>query len=193
MESYKLLEKISQLNPSVTHFLLRLYKTNLNPFIDKKGDFSYEWISVENLDAIGEKILEYESKSFLVGLSSIVMTETGIQSLLFLDFCIDQSESIEKDLQRKINFLEKSNELKYSIKGWLIKTNESYHFLGMTITSPENFIHFLGVSLLFREKNQPVLVDDRWLGHSLKKRYATIRLGHKENQNYPCVISCIDQ
>jgi hypothetical protein len=153
MFSYELLSTIAEANPNVTHFVVRLYKNGLNPFFDIKGDFEYEWISVASLINFGKKIEEYEDLGYLVGLASIVMTTHGLQSLLVLDFSVSKSEAARRDILSKLTLFNTSNDVSYSVDGWLIETNTSYHFLGKYITSQENFRNFLGSSLLFRHKD----------------------------------------
>ena len=189
MYSYQLLTSIAEANPTITHFLLRLYKQTLNPFINHKDDFSYDFVSIDTLDTIEQKILTYESQGYMVGLTSIVMTIRGIQSLLLLDFSVPQSPEAEQELCTKIHTFNTSGDASYKMDGWLIQTNVSYHYLGLYITSQENFRHFLGSSLLFRHKDQKhFIVDDRWLGHQLKGGYGAIRIGHKDGVEYPKVV-----
>lgn len=189
MYSYQLLRSIAETNPSLTHFLLRLYKQTLNPFVDRKGDFSYVFIGVDDLEKVEEIILNYENQGFMVGLTSIVMTTRGMQSLILLDFSIEQSKEVEKELVDKLTIFNQSGDISYRLDGWLIKTNASYHYLGKYMTSQENFRHFLGSSLLFRHKDQKhFVVDDRWLGHQLKRGYGSIRIGHKSDVDYPSLL-----
>ena len=125
----------------------------------------------------------------MIGLTSMVMTEKGIQSLLMLDYSLPQSTKAEKEISEKISIYNQSGDAPYRMEGFLIRTNDSYHYLGKHITSKENFIHFLGSALLFRENNQTnFVVDDRWLGHSLKKGFGTIRIGKKDGKEFPLVI-----
>lgn len=190
MFSYQLLFAIAEVNPELTHFVLRLYKNTLNPFIDTKGDFSYAWISVFTLDDLERKIEAYEEEGYLVSLTSIVMTTRGLQSLLMLDFSVPKSDEAKADIISKISTFNTSGDVLYKINGWLIETNTSYHFLGKHTTSQENFRNFLGSSLLFRHKDQNYfIVDDRWLGHQLKKGYGSIRIGHKERGEFPKVVA----
>ena len=190
MYSYQLLSQITEANPTLTHFVLRLYKTTLNPFVDTKGDFSYHFIDVVSLDSIEKQIADFERQGFMVGLTSMVMTTRGMQSLLVLDFSVLQSKDVQQELIEKISVFNQSGDIEYSLDGWLLQTQASYHYLGKYITSVENFRHFLGSSLLFRHKDQKhFIVDDRWLGHQLKKGYGTIRIGHKDNNPYPIVVA----
>jgi hypothetical protein len=190
MYSHQLLQKIAEGNPALTFFVLRMYKHSLNPFVSKKGDFSYLFINADELDVLEAKIVEYETQGFMVGLSSMIMTTSGIRSLLLLDFSVPHSQEAEKELIEKISTFNQSGDIPYRLDGWLIKTNTSYHYLGKHIASPENFRHFLGSSLLFRHKDQKhFVVDDRWLGHQLKRGYGTMRIGNKAGNDYPKVIS----
>ena len=190
MYSYQLLSQIVEANPTLTHFVLRLYKNTLNPFVDTKGDFSYRFIDILHLGSIEKQIADFEGHGFMVGLTSMVMTTRGMQSLLVLDFSVPQSKEVQEELVQKISAFNRSGDIEYSLDGWLLQTQASYHYMGKHITSVENFRHFLGSSLLFRHKDQKhFIVDDRWLGHQLKKGYGTIRIGHKDNNPYPIVVA----
>jgi hypothetical protein len=192
MKSYELLKSISEANPSVTHFMVRLYKKTLNPFIDQKGDFSYVWIDVEKVSLIRNLIESWEIDGFMVGLTNTIMTERGMRTLLVLDFSISQSVESENEIIEKISAFNKSGDAPYSMDGWLVKTNSSYHYIGTYVTSQENFHHFLGSSLLFRHADQDqFIVDDRWLGHQLKKGYGAVRIGRKDGKDFPEVIKTI--
>jgi hypothetical protein len=189
MTTYQLLPLIIETNPTISHFVLRLYKNTLNPFVTKHGDFSYCFIGIEDIGSIEDRIKQYEEQGFMVGLTSMVMTTRGIQSLILLDFSVPQSPEAEQELIEKISTFNQSGDIAYSLDGWLIKTTASYHYLGKYITSESNFRHFLGSSLLFRHKDQQkFVVDDRWLGHQLKRGYGSIRIGHKDAGEYPVVI-----
>ena len=189
MKSYEIISIVAKSNPSITHFLLRIYKKTQNIFKDVAGDFSYEWLEVANIKNIETKIQEIESNGNMIGLTSMVMTEKGIQSLLILDYSLPQSSGAEKEIIEKISAYNQSDDASYRMDGFLIRTNASYHYLGKYITSKENFIHFLGSALLFRENGQTnFVVDDRWLGHSFKKGFGTIRIGKKDGKEYPSVI-----
>lgn len=189
MNSYELLSQVTASNPSITHFLLRMYKRGTNLFLDKKENFSYQWVRTDELDQVENHIQQFESQGFMVALTSIVMTEQGIQSLILLDFAVAQSAEVEQELVNKISTFNQSGDVNYRMDGWLIKTNASYHYLGNYVTSQENFRNFLGSALLFRHKDQGhFVVDDRWMGHQLKRGYGTIRIGQKEGM-FPQVIA----
>lgn len=190
MYTYQLLKEITEINQTISHFLLRFYKQTLNPFINKKEDFSYMFLLTEEIESIESLIQEYENKGFMVGLTSMVMTTRGIQALPLLDFSIEKSPEAKEEIIEKITTFNSSGDISYKLDGWIIETNNSYHYLGKYITSQENYRHFLGSSLLFRHKEQDnFVVDDRWTGHQLKQGYGAIRIGNKTGNDYPVVVS----
>lgn len=188
MKTYELLSEIATLNPTITHFSLRLYhaKTSLADTTDV--DFKYEWFTVAQVPDIRAMIQTYENQGWSVGLTSMVMTADGIQHLLMIDFLADHDTAVEGDLIWKLSTFNQSGDVPYKIDGYLIKTNNSYHYLGKYITSQENFINFLGSALLFRHSGEHYVIDDIWLGRSVKRRFGAIRLGQKEGI-YPEIIS----
>lgn len=188
-KTYKILSEISNCNSSITHFLFRLYKKEQRSVWIPDIESQYQWISVQDLSGIESIILDFEQNDWTVGLTSIVMTSSGIQYLLMLDYSIEHDPKIEEELFLKLNLFNKSGDVEYRMDGYLIKTNKSYHYLGKYITSEESFVNFLGSALLFRHADQSFfIVDDRWLGHSLKKKFGTIRIGKKYEGEYPFVI-----
>jgi len=188
MKTYELLQEILDLNQGITHFSLRLYHNKISLLNTDDVDFRYEWFSISKIPKIKEMIDGYENEGWSVGLTSMVMTTEGIQHLLMIDFLADHSTAVEGDLIWKLSTFNQSNDVPYKLDGYLIKTNNSYHYLGKHITTQENFINFLGSALLFRHSGENYVIDDIWLGRSIKRRFGAIRLGKKE-EIYPEVIS----
>jgi len=188
-KTYEVLKEICEANPTVTHILFRLY-TNPNGLQNVQDDeFQYEWMSVTVVDTIGEEIDRFEKEGWFVGLASMVMTTSGIQHLLMLDYLVEQSAAAEGDLFWKLSAFNQSGDVSYKMDGYLIKTNNSYHYLSKYITTEENFINFLGSALLFRHSNENYFViDDIWLGRSIKRRFGALRLGRKAGR-FPEVLS----
>lgn len=187
--TYELLPKIAEINPSITHFQLRLYKHTIGQGIESfKVDSEYHTVSITDLEKVASIIQSFEDKGWMVGLTSKVITTSGTQHLLMLDFSIPISKESENQIIEKMEIFNKSGDISYKLDGYLIQTTNSYHYLGKHITGEHNFIHFLGSSLLFRHADQSYfVVDDRWLGYSLKRNFGTIRIGRK-NGNIPLVI-----
>lgn len=187
-KTYEILKDIVKFNPAITHFSLRLYKNIERSVWTPDTEVQYEWISVKDISNIESYIQKHELENWTIGLTNLVMTGRGIQYLLMLDYSVPQSIENEKQLYSKLSVFNKSGDVDYKLAGYLIKTDKSYHYLGKYITTQENFINFLGSSLLFRHTDQSIfIVDDRWLGHSLKKKFATIRISRK-NESHPIVI-----
>jgi hypothetical protein len=186
-KTYELLSEICSANPSMTHLCLRLYKTDKTLLEVEDEAFRYEWISVAAVPQIAEIIADFEREQWYVGLTSMVMTTTGVQHLLMLDYLIDHSPHIEHELALKLAEFSQSGDVAYNLAGWLITTNNSYHYLSKFVTTEENFINFLGSALLFRHSEENNIIDDIWLGRSVKRRFGAIRLGQKEGV-YPTVI-----
>lgn len=148
----------------------------------------YHWISIDQLDAIQSFITSVEKDGWMVGLASTVMTSNGISHLLMLDFSIPVSEESKEQLAWRLETFNKSGDVSYKLDGYLIQTGNSYHYLGKYIANESDFINFLGSSLLFRHADQNhFVVDDRWLGYTLKRNFGTIRIG-KKNGEYPIII-----
>ena len=186
--TYEILAGIAALNPSVTHFLLRLYGKSPRPIAEPESGIRYEWLHKDSLQDLFLKIGEWQDEGFAVGLTSIVMTERGIQYLLMLDYSLAPAPENEEELAAKLSTFNASGDVNYRMEGYLIQSNRSYHYIGKYVTTEENFINFLGSALLFRHTDQTgFVVDDRWIGHSLKKKFGTVRLGAKDGY-YPRVI-----
>lgn len=186
--SYLVLRDIAESNPLISHFMVRLYRQTPDIFNYDKSNFSYLFVSVDQIDSLETIINDYENQDYMVALMSTVMTTKGIRSLLMLDFSLPKSKQAEQEIIQKIRDFNNSGDINYKLDGWLIETNNSYHYIGKYITVSENFRNFLGSSLLFRHKEQSLfVVDDRWLGHQLKHDFGSIRIGKKEG-NYPLIV-----
>lgn len=187
--TYEILENIAELNPTITHFSLRLYKHITGQGLKSYTlNSEYKYLSIEELPTLEKSIELYESQGWNIGLTSRVQTTDGTKYLLMLDFAIPISEKAERELSEKIHTFNISGDAPYKMDGYLIQTNRSYHYLGKYITDESNFINFIGSSILFRHVDQSdFVVDDRWVGYTLKRTFATIRIGHKDEQ-LPVVI-----
>ncbi|MFA7315684.1 MAG: hypothetical protein WC059_02695 [Candidatus Paceibacterota bacterium] len=178
--THQVLEEIAEINPSITHFLLRIYKHTIGSIHDPVDGADYQWVKVSLLNKIESIINTFENDGWSVGLVNTVMTNRGMKYLPVLDYKIEQSEENLKRIVERLTIFDTSGDVEYSLKGYIIQTNNSYHFLGKYITTEENFINFLGSSLLFRHSgDSSFVVDDRWLGYSLKRKFATLRIGKK--------------
>lgn len=188
-KTYEIIPQIASFNQSITHFCLRLYKSVTGLAATPDDEFQYEWIKVESAANIAQLISDYESKGWVISLTSMVMTTEGIQHLLMLDYLVDHSRSAENDITLKLSEFNQSGDVPYKLDGYLIQTNNSYHYLGKYITTESNLINFLGSALLFRhsERGETYIVDDIWLGRSIKRRFCAIRLSQKEGL-FPEVI-----
>ncbi|MDB5259100.1 MAG: hypothetical protein JWO73_308 [Candidatus Taylorbacteria bacterium] len=192
-KTYEILGEMLKLNPSITHLCLRLYESKTGLAATHDDAFRYEWISTDlasDVSEISALISEFEKEGWTVGLASMVMTTEGIMHLLMLDYLVAPSANAEGDLAWKLSTFNQSGDVNYRMDGYLIRTKNSYHYLSKYITTEANFINFLGSALLFRhsEEGESHIVDDIWLGRSIKRRFGTIRLGKKEGI-YPTVAS----
>ncbi len=106
--TYEALGEICGANPSITHILFRLYKSEKGLRDVQDEEFRYEWLSVSTVDKAGEFIARFEKEGWLVGLASMVMTVSGIQHLLMLDYLIDQSAKSEGELTWKLSAFNQS-------------------------------------------------------------------------------------
>lgn len=184
----EILGEIVRKNPEASHFLLRTYTHTLGSISDPKGTFDYEWITADAVGGLSERVAKHEREGKHTGLANVVMTDKGIRYLLMLDFSIPVSSEAEQELLGKISDFNESGDASYFMEGYLLQTKNSYHYLGTLLTTEENFRNFLGSSLLFRHGGEACfVVDDRWLGHSLKKGFGTIRIDTKEG-NIPFVV-----
>ncbi len=187
--TYKVLEDIAKQNPTITHFTLRLYKHITGQGLKSYTlNSEYRYLSIEELPTLEKSIELYESQGWNIGLTSRVQTTDGTKHLLMLDFAIPISAKAESEISEKIHTFNISGDVPYKMDGYLIQTNKSYHYLGKYITDESNFINFIGSSMLFRHIDQSdFVVDDRWVGYTLKRTFATIRISHKDGQ-LPVVI-----
>ena len=178
-----ILKEIVEFNPELTHVMLRYYTHELGSIHDPKDTFDYEWISVSSLDTVAARIAECDASGTSIGLTNLVMTDRGLRYLLMLDYSIAISQNAEDEVCEKLSRFIAAHDVPYRMEGYLLQTNSSYHYIGLHLTTEEHFRNFLGSALLFRGKEDTGgVVDDRWLGHSLKKGFGTIRIGKKDGK-----------
>lgn len=172
MRTYENLPVILEKNPEILYFVLRLYRDTSGALSDSQDSVEYYFLGRKEIDDIFRVIEKYEASGWTVGLTSLVMTENGMKHLLMLDFSVPPSKEAEDSLIWRINTFNQSEDVPYKMNGYLIRTKASYHYLGMYLTSEENLLNFFGSSLLFRHSDeQRFVTDDRWLGHSIKRKF----------------------
>lgn len=61
-------------------------------------------------------------------------------------------------------------------------SGRSFHAYASTLLPPKEWISFMGKLLLINKKNQPEIIDSRWIGHRLIGGYGSLRWSNNSGQ-----------
>lgn len=128
--------------------------------------------------------------------SKVEDTEGNSLYLPMMDLALSKSPA---NLQRTIERLKEVIEPKFG-GGFILETNTSYHFFGITLIDHDNWLKFLGASLLTSilivgldgQRNYESVVDNRYIGHSLLRDTTALRITTNETKTFaPKVVAVI--
>jgi hypothetical protein len=145
-----------------------------------------------------DECVNWLGRDWNIGLDSGVLLESGEKShLLIVDLAPKKSKKSLGLIKKRFKEIIKPQ---YG-GGFFLETGESYHYFGENIISESKWYEWLGDCLLASvTKNMPgetsrthtVLGDYRYVGHSLKRHYATLRLTTKGDKTFsPRVVDFV--
>jgi len=174
-------------NPQIAQFSLTLYKRrapNPSNFQEKIDTPKDELVVVEKNQLLRDKIENllfygYERDLSLALNSNILLQDGKIGQIPMADFNCEinnQNSNLIKKLMKEIN-----------LPGFLIVSGNSYHTLSKKLFINDNhkWEQFLGKCLLSN------LADNRHIGHSLDRGYASLRISHSEKGAEPRIVDVI--
>lgn len=107
--------------------------------------------------------------------SKVVMTNEEEWHLPLLDFHIPVSET-------NVRIVESVCRILGLLKGWILNSGESYHFIGGTPISYHDLEQMLYRALMYTP-----IIDKAWISHQLREHSCSLRIG-KKNGLYPEVV-----
>ncbi len=178
-----ILPEILSSNREISSFMIRRYRSSgpkgvLKLFDDSVDNFEYHIITKDFDFSLIHKYLY--SDGWDVGLSSRVITPEGIYYIPIMDFqiCISEENKTLLTTRLKEVFL-----LEEYSGGWLLQTNNSYHFIGRKIVTFDKWLCFIGRMLQLRMKNETAAIaDDKYIGYSLLRKDTPCRFSPKSDQ-----------
>jgi hypothetical protein len=61
-------------------------------------------------------------------------------------------------------------------------SGRSFHLYSEALITPKEWLEFLGRALLVNPREEPPIIDSRWIGHRLLAGYCSLRLSNSSNQ-----------
>jgi hypothetical protein len=140
---------------------------------ERTVEYKRDDLSVANI----ESMLRLTSPSEAVALSSKVRLDSGkIAHIPMMDFRCQYTEHNTQILRRALLALGQE-------RGLLVESGRSYHFYGADLLSPENWVRFLALSILF----SPV-VDVRYVAHRLADGACRLRITPGPGKEFTPVV-----
>ena len=140
------------------------------------------WLNAtDDLEQILDEQCESLTPNEMLAISSEVICTSGQRKHIpLLDLhCTTTPNNLELVLQvcQKIAHSE----------GVVLNSGNSYHFIGTSLMTFEERIHFLGRALLFSP-----IADGRWIGHQLQEPISALRISRKSKlQGLPSVVGIV--
>lgn len=108
--------------------------------------------------------------------SKVVMTNEEEWHLPLLDFHIPVSET-------NVRIVESVCRILGLLKGWILNSGESYHFIGEIPMSYHDLEQMLYRALMFTP-----IIDKAWISHQLREKSCSLRIGKKNGITPKIVI-----
>ncbi len=130
---------------------------------EKEIKVSNGQITVENI----KKFFSLVNDKWGVGVASLIDTPTGKFHIPMMDFhCEPTQENLEK-IQEFCKFIGQKN-------GAILSSGRAFHYYGTHPMDQAEWLNFLGTCLLFNN-----YTGGRYIAHSLRKGYCTLRISVK--------------
>lgn len=188
---FEVFQHIVELNEHIDQVFLRKYV-----YVPLQFDaYSEEVVALSRLDAFDTKklanIISTLPTDFQLGVNSEVRLRSGVYAHIpMMDFNIPRSAS---GISTLIERLRKAN----IRKGWILETEASYHYYGVDLLTQKEWMGFMGTCLLtsivHSRGNIEQVADSRYIGHSLKRGFNTLRIVTRATKTFePKVVYFID-
>jgi hypothetical protein len=150
-----------------------------------ESEREYFWFRALPTEAFKTRLLSLRDehlgeKRTAIGFCSTARSKDG--SILYipqLDFSSPVSEDSLALIKQKFETIMGKATSGKVMPGYILASGESYHYIGLKLLAPEEWLEFMGLALLFEDRsdrNKFSPVDRRWIGHSLIRRHGALRL-----------------
>jgi len=133
-------------------------------------------------DAISEEWVDKTIKSLKpdqeLALSSLTKIRGKTLHIPMIDLAIGQIDG-QEIFSRMNRYVSRSVLMNISF----YSSGRSFHAYSTTLLPPKDWISFIGQLLLINPKNQPEIIDSRWIGHRLIGGYGSLRWSNN-SKNY---------
>jgi hypothetical protein len=178
--------EIARRNKSIKQFYLNTYKYVPQALSDRNRLRIYS-IKSRPLINLKERIrLIKIPKNWALGLSSRVKVASGVYwHIPQIDFnCSLKKENLEL-IKNRLSQIVKI------FPGYILKTDKSYHYIGLRILNQKMWGKFIGSSLLCNATGSKSIVDTRWFGYSLRHGYTNLRILATDLKSEPKVVAFV--
>lgn len=174
----------------VAEMTLRDYKHEQDRSVDDpSGTLTFRHVPLREVDATIDELFKChdEGEDRGIAITSCVRTEIGLRRLLLIDFAIGVTLKNEHALYRALRASAMFPGYK---NGALMRTTNSYHFIGFTPLRYNAWVRAMGHGLLLGGRDQP-LVDMRYIGHSLHRGYGALRVSDMGTKETPTLVTLL--
>ena len=175
----------------VTGMTLRDYKHVAGKEADNAdGTLTFCHVPLSHIDAMIDDLRRChdEGEDRGIAITSCVRTDVGLRRLLLLDFAINVTLQNEHALYCVLRDIAKI--LPSYKKGALMRTANSYHFVGFTPLRYNAWVRAMGRALMLNWRGRS-LVDIRYVGHCLDRGYGALRVCDMGTKETPTLITCL--
>jgi hypothetical protein len=182
------LSRIVQLNPEIES--VNLWKYSYVPLqTEERGD-GQVWLTKDEVlenARIHELVGALTDTEQLAIGSKVKMALGKIQHIPLMDFNVSKSPENTKLVIKRLKYIGFEH-------GWILETEKSYHYWGISLIPDEEWADFMGRSLLTSivhdRANIQLIADTRYIGHSLRRGCNTIRLSTRADKTFrPTVVA----
>lgn len=145
--------------------------------------------TLDNVSGMHGRIFQECPNADRIAVTSLVRVDAKQRRLLLLDFAIPISFHNEVLVRTALRKAQKDFPKIFAC-GTLMRTANSYHYVGLTPLSHHLWQKGMGLSLLFGGHDTQ-LIDVRYIGHSLMRGYGALRVCDRDAFTIPTLCTFI--
>lgn len=186
LHTIDIISEIARRNKNIKEFNIAIYRY-VPQALTNEGRLKIYSIKSNPITRLEKSIRSIKvSSKWAIGLTSCVKMKNGeYHHIPQIDFEISASKQnlilIKKSLSKIVKVF----------PGYILQTNNSYHYLGLKLLTQKDWHEFIGRCILCNKPKAKVIVDDRWCGHSLRSGCSNLRIFATHSKTEPRVIELI--
>ena len=174
----------------VTELVLRSYRHDPGHTADDPNNSVALYpVALDHVGQMPEKIFARCSAANRIAVTSLVRVGTQLRRLLFLDFRIPTSFNSEVLVRTALMAGQQLHPNIFAC-GTFMRTEHSYHYVGLTPLSHRLWQKGMGIALLMGGREH-TLIDTRYVGHSFTRGYGALRVCDRERLTTPTLLTFI--